>query len=540
MKAKYLLLFVYFFCFQIQLTAQKYNIQDSLRGSITKERIWWDLKYYNLEVNINPTLKEISGKNIIQYEVVDSGKKMQIDLQPPMKLTKAIQDGKLLNISHHKNVHYIDLIKNQELNKIESIELYFEGKPKEAINPPWDGGFTWNKDINGIDFIATSCQGLGASVWWPNKDHMYDEVDSMKIKVNVPKHLVAVSNGRLISFSKNEKTSSFTWSISNPINNYGVNINIGNYINFDDYYDGEKGLLQMQFYVLKHNLEKAKTHFKEARKMMEAFEYWFGPYPFYEDTYKLVEVPYLGMEHQSSVTYGNKFKNGYLGSDLSETGWGLKFDFIIVHESGHEWFANSITNKDVADMWIHEGFTSYAENLFLDYYHGKRASAEYVIGTRKRIKNDKAIIGDYNVNNVGSSDMYYKAANMIHMLRQLTNDDSKWRNILRKLNNNFYHKVVTSNEIEKFLSNEIGIDLKPFFNQYLRDTKIPVFEYKILENKMHYRWSNVVENFNMPIEIIIDNSKRWIYPTESWKISNLNFQKIDIDKDYYVKVKNTK
>ena len=540
MKAKYLLLFVYFFCFQVQMTAQKYNIQDSLRGSITKERIWWDLKYYNLEVSVNPTLKEISGKNIIQYEVIDSSKKMQIDLQPPMKLTKAIQDGKLLNISHHKNVHYIDLIKNQELNKIESIELHFEGKPKEAINPPWDGGFTWNKDINGIDFIATSCQGLGASVWWPNKDHMYDEVDSMKIKVNVPKHLVAVSNGRLINFSKNEKTSSFTWSISNPINNYGVNINIGNYINFDDYYDGEKGLLQMQFYVLKQNLEKAKTHFKEARKMMEAFEYWFGPYPFYEDTYKLVEVPYLGMEHQSSVTYGNKFKNGYLGSDLSETGWGLKFDFIIVHESGHEWFANSITNKDVADMWIHEGFTSYAENLFLDYYYGKRASAEYVIGTRKRIKNDKAIIGDYNVNNIGSSDMYYKAANMIHMLRQLTNDDSKWRNILRKLNNNFYHRVVTSNEIEKFLSNEIGIDLKPFFNQYLRDTKIPVFEYKILENKMHYRWSNVVENFNMPIEIIIDNSKRWIYPTESWKISNLNFQKIDIDKDYYVKAKNTK
>jgi aminopeptidase N len=457
-----------------------------------------------------------------------------------MKLTKAIQDGKLLNISHHKNVHYIDLIKNQELNKIESVELHFEGKPKEAINPPWDGGFTWMKDINGIDFIATSCQGLGASVWWPNKDHMYDEVDSMKIKVNVPKHLVAVSNGRLISFSKNEKTSSFTWSISNPINNYGVNINIGNYINFDDYYDGEKGLLQMQFYVLKHNLEKAKTHFKEARKMMEAFEYWFGPYPFYEDTYKLVEVPYLGMEHQSSVTYGNKFKNGYLGSDLSETGWGLKFDFIIVHESGHEWFANSITNKDVADMWIHEGFTSYAENLFLDYYYGKKASAEYVIGTRKRIKNDKAIIGDYNVNNIGSTDMYYKAANMIHMLRQLTNDDSKWRNILRKLNNNFYHRVVTSNEIEKFLSNEIGIDLKPLFNQYLRDTKIPVFEYKIRENKMHYRWTNVVENFNMPIEIIIDNSKRWIYPTESWKISNLNFQKIDIDKDYYVKAKNTK
>jgi len=540
MKAKYLLTIICSFCFQIQLTAQKYNIQDSLRGSITKERIWWDLKYYNLEVNINPALKEISGKNIIHYEVTDGSKKMQIDLQPPMKLTKAIQDGKLLNISHNENVHYIDLIKNQELNKIESIELHFEGKPREAINPPWDGGFSWKKDINGIDFIATSCQGLGASVWWPNKDHMYDEVDSMKIKVNVPKHLVAVSNGRLINFSKNENTSSFTWSISNPINNYGVNINIGNYINFSDYYDGEKGLLQMEFYVLKHNLEKAKIHFKEARKMMKAFEYWFGPYPFYEDTYKLVEVPYLGMEHQSSVTYGNKFKNGYLGSDLSGTGWGLKFDFIIVHESGHEWFANSITNKDAADMWIHEGFTSYAENLFLDYHYGKRASADYVIGTRKRIKNDKAIIGDYNVNNTGSSDMYYKAANLIHMLRQLTDDDSKWRMILRKLNNNFFHKVVTTHEIEKFLSDEIGLDLKPLFNQYLRDTRIPVFEYKILEGKMYYRWTNVVKNFKMPIEIIIDNSKNWFYPTESWKISNLNFQKIDIDKDYYVKSKNIK
>ena len=352
--------------------------------------------------------------------------------------------------------------------------------------------------------------------------------------------MVAVSNGRLINFSKNENTSSFTWSISNPINNYGVNINIGNYINFSDYYDGEKGLLQMEFYVLKHNLEKAKIHFKEARKMMKAFEYWFGPYPFYEDTYKLVEVPYLGMEHQSSVTYGNKFKNGYLGSDLSGTGWGLKFDFIIVHESGHEWFANSITNKDAADMWIHEGFTSYAENLFLDYHYGKRASADYVIGTRKRIKNDKAIIGDYNVNNTGSSDMYYKAANLIHMLRQLTDDDSKWRMILRKLNNNFFHKVVTTHEIEKFLSDEIGLDLKPLFNQYLRDTRIPVFEYKILEGKMYYRWTNVVKNFKMPIEIIIDNSKNWFYPTESWKISNLNFQKIDIDKDYYVKAKNTK
>ena len=537
MRQTYILTLICFFYVQSHVLAQEYTRQDTIRGSITKERSWWDLKYYKLEVTVNPKTKSIHGKNTIHYEVLEANTRMQIDLQIPMQLTKATQRGKFLKIDHDGNAHYIHLESPQVKSSVDSITVHFEGRPKAAVRPPWDGGFTWTKDQNGNDFIATACQGIGASVWWPNKDHMYDEVDSMKIRVNVPKHLMAVSNGRLINISKHDSTASYTWVVSNPINNYGVNINIGDYVNFSEIYEGEKGNLDMNYYVLKPHLEKAKKQFLEAPKMMKAFEYWLGPYPFYEDSYKLVEVPYLGMEHQSSVTYGNQFKNGYLGRDLSGTGWGLKFDFIIVHESGHEWFANNITNKDIADMWIHEGFTAYTENLYLDYYYGKEAAAAYVIGTRKRIQNDRPLIGDYNVNNEGSSDIYYKGANMIHMLRQLTKDDEKWRQMLRKMNAEFYHQTVTSLQIESFLSKEIGWNLKFFFNQYLRDVRIPVLEYRIDGGKLNYRWNNVVSGFDMPVEVIKEKQSLWLYPTESWQTTAANTSEIEIDSDYYIDLK---
>ncbi len=540
MRQTYILTLICFFCVQSHVLAQEYTRQDTIRGSITKERSWWDLKYYKLEVTVNPKTKSIHGKNTIHYEVLEANTRMQIDLQIPMQLTKATQRGKFLKIDHDGNAHYIHLESPQVKSSVDSITLHFEGRPKEAVRPPWDGGFTWTKDQNGNDFIATACQGVGASVWWPNKDHMYDEVDSMKIRVNAPKHLMAVSNGRLINISKHDSTATYTWVVSNPINNYGVNINIGDYVNFSEIYEGEKGNLDMNYYVLKPHLEKAKKQFLEAPKMMKAFEYWLGPYPFYEDSYKLVEVPYLGMEHQSSVTYGNQFKNGYLGRDLSGTGWGLKFDFIIVHESGHEWFANNITNKDIADMWIHEGFTAYAENLFLDYYYGKEAASAYVIGTRKRIQNDRPLIGDYDVNNEGSLDMYYKGANMIHMLRQLTKNDEKWRQILRKMNTEFYHQTVSSSQIESFLSKEIGWNLKFFFNQYLRDVRIPVLEYRIDGGKLNYRWNNVVSGFDMPVELMNKKKSLWLYPTESWQTTTIALSKIVIDSDYYVNLKKLK
>jgi aminopeptidase N len=514
-----------------------FSHQDTLRGTITPERDWWDLTYYHLDVKILPETKSISGKNTIKYKVLKPYSVLQVDLQEPLIITKVVQNDKELEIRHDGNAHFITLIDEQPKGSLQSLDVYYKGIPKEAVRAPWDGGFSWKEDKNGIPFIATSCQGLGASVWWPNKDHMYDEVDSMLISVNVPKNLTNISNGKLRSTEKqSDNTLTSNWFVANPINNYGVNVNIGDYVHFSEIYQGENGSLDMDYYVLRDNLVRAKNHFTDAAKMMKAFEHWFGPYPFYEDGYKLVEVPYLGMEHQSSVTYGNQYKKGYLGNDVSGTGWGLKFDFIIIHESGHEWFANNITYKDIADMWIHESFTNYSENLFVEYYYGKEAGAEYVIGTRKSIRNDRPIIGYYNVNKEGSGDMYSKGGNMLHTLRQLFEDDEKWRQTLRGLNKTFYHQTVTTKQVEDYLSEQSGIDLTEFFNQYLRDIRIPTLEYSIKDNELKYRWINIVEKFDMPIQVTIDDKEQWIFPNSEWKTMPIEGTTIEIDPDFYVEV----
>ncbi|SDW49010.1 M1 family metallopeptidase [Flavobacterium degerlachei] len=511
--------------------------QDTLRGSITKERAWWDVKYYYLDIKVNPSDSTITGSNTIKYQVLQEYNRMQIDLQKPMDIYKVIQDGKTLKFTREGNAFFIELLAPQTAGKTKELTVFYGGKPKVAVNPPWDGGITWKKDGNGKLFIASSCQGLGASVWWPNKDHMYDEVENMLISVNVPGNLTDVSNGRLQSVKKlKDGTKTYNWYVSNPINNYGININIGDYVSFSEKYDGEKGNLDCTYYVLKDNLAKAKEQFKDVPRMLKAFEHWFGPYPFYEDSYKLVEAPYLGMEHQSSVTYGNGFQNGYRGRDLSGTGWGLKFDFIIIHESGHEWFANNITDKDIADMWIHESFTNYSESLFLEYYYGKEAGYEYVRGIRKNIENDKPIIGHYGVNSEGSSDMYYKGANMLHTLRQIVNDDEKWRATLRGLNSTFYHQTVTTKQIEDYLSEAVGMDLTPFFNQYLRDTRIPTLEYFFKDNTLGFRWTNCVAGFNMPVKTTLNDKEKWLKPTTDWLTDSITVENpnLKIDVNFYV------
>ena len=545
LKSKSIVIFCFFFTyftiFGQGLMEEKVNTtrQDTLRGSITEERSWWDLTYYHLDIKVLPEKKFISGSNTVGYKVLENKKLMQIDLQQPMLITSVTSKGKKLKFYRDGNAYFIKMNKRQKVGEVNYIKINYEGNPKEAIRAPWDGGLSWNKDQNGNHFIATSCQGLGASVWWPNKDHMYDEVDSMLISVNVPKNLKNISNGRLKKVtSKEDQTTTYDWFVSNPINNYGVNINVGDYVGFSSKFDGENGLLDIENYVLSYNLEKAKSHFKQVPMMIEAFEYWFGPYPFYEDSFKIVEVPYLGMEHQSSITYGNEFKNGYLGRDLSGTGWGLKFDYIIIHEGGHEWFANNITYKDIADMWIHEGFTCYSENLYVDYFYGKDASSEYVIGTRKGISNTKPIIGPYDVNREGSSDMYSKGANLLHTIRQIASDDKKWRNTLRGLNKTFYHKTVTTAEIENFISESLNIDLSSVFDQYLRDIRIPVLEYEIKNGFLKYRWNNVIENFKMPIKIIANKNLIEINPTKKFKKIAFSNDELSIDKNYYVFSKN--
>lgn len=518
---------------------KKFTRQDTLRGSITPERAWWDLQYYHLQVSVDPETQSITGTNTVRYKVTGPKKRLQVDLQPPMVLSKAEQNGKELTIDHEGNAHFINLVENQEIGKEYEVVLHFGGKPKVAKRPPWDGGLTWSKDSNGLPFIANSNQGLGASIWWPNKDHPYDEPDQgMLISVEVPEKLMDVSNGRLIKTERNKKkkTKTYHWEVKNPINNYGVNINIGDYVHFGEKYEGEKGELDMDYYVLRENLDKAKKQFADAKRTMQALEYWFGPYPFYEDSYKLVDAPYLGMEHQSSVTYGNGYQNGYHGTDLSASGWGLKFDFIIVHESAHEWFANNITDKDVADMWIHESFAAYAENLFLNYHYSKEASAEYVIGTRLRIKNESPIIGIYNVNYEGSGDMYYKGANMLHTIRQIINDDEKWRQITRGLNKEFYHQTVTTQQVEAYISKQAGTDLSKVFDQYLRDIRIPVFEYVVKGKELSYRWNNVVAGFNMPVKIIMNDKEVWLEPGTDWKKIAIDIEKpqIVVDPNFYV------
>ena len=525
--------------FSVNLPAQKpvFTHQDTLRGSVTPERAWWDLKYYHLDIIVNPSDSTIKGSNTVMYKVLNPGEIMQIDLQEPMQLLSAVQNGKNLDFKREGNVYWISIRESQEAGKNYSMVLAYGGKPKVSKRPPWEGGITWKKDRNGLPFIGSSCQGDGASLWWPCKDHMYDEPDSMLISVNVPGNLIDVSNGRLrkVEDLKNG-TRTYHWFVANPINNYGVNINIGDYAHFSEKFNGEKGLLDCDYYVLKENLEKAKIQFKQAPLMLAAFEHWFGPYPFYEDGYKLVEAPYLGMEHQSSVTYGNGFKNGYRGTDLSATGWGLKFDFIIIHESGHEWFANSITYEDVADMWVHESFINYSESLYLEYYFGREAGYEYVLGTRHNILNDKPITGTYNVNSEGSGDMYYKGGNMLHTLRQIVNDDEKWRGILRGLNKDFYHQVVKGSQIENYISEKTGINLKTFFDQYVRDVRIPVLEYYVKGKSMTFRWNNCVKGFNMPVKIYVSGEPLNIIPTSRFSTVELKTENavIKADPGYYV------
>ena len=489
-----------------------------LRGKVTAERAWWDLRRYDLKIEVDPGAKTIEGTNEITFVPLSPGRRLQIDLQAPLKIEWVKAGEKVLDFVREGNAYFVEFDKELNVGTPSSVVVKYGGQPIVAKNPPWSGGVSWQKDEKGNHFIATSCQGIGASVWWPNKDHGYDEPDQgMSIQVTVPEDLVAVSNGRLKerSHSQTNKTRTFLWEVTNPINNYGVNMNIGNYVNFSETFSGEGGDLDVDYWVLDHQRETAKKHFKEAPRTLRAFEHWFGQYPFYEDSYKLVVVPYLGMEHQSSVTYGNGFKNGYRGRDLSATGVGLKFDFIIVHESGHEWFGNNISMKDAADMWIHESFTNYSENLFVEYHFTEKEAQDYVIGCRKLVRNDLPIIGEYDVNGRGSSgDMYYKGGNMLHSIRHTIDDDKKWRSILRGLNKKFWHQTVGTQEIESYISKESGIDFGLFFDQYLRTTQIPVLEYQIDGNRLEYQYQNVVPGYAYPVRVRINGEVVSLKPTE--------------------------
>lgn len=515
--------------------------QDTLRGTLTAERSWWDVTFYDLQVRIDPPAKSIQGQNTIYYRVLQPSKRMQIDLQDPLVIDKVEQNGQSLQFAKDGNAWFVDLQAPQPKGKVLQLTVTYQGKPKEAKNAPWDGGIVWGRDSLQRPWIASACQGLGASVWWPNKDHQSEEPDSMRIRVTVPKDLTNISNGRLQGKQENnDGTITFNWYVNNPINNYDVALNIGHYSHFADQYNGEAGKLDLDYWVLDYNLARAKEHFKVVKPMMKCFEYWFGPYPFYKDSYKLVETPHLGMEHQSAVAYGNQYKMGYRGNDLSGSGWGKKWDFIIIHETGHEWFGNNITTKDIADMWVHESFTNYSETLFTECEYGKEAGDAYLQGIRKKIANDIPIIGKYGVNHEGSGDMYYKGSNMLHTIRQIVGNDVTFRKILRGLNKTFYHQTVTSRQVEQFINKTSGKNFNKVFDQYLRYTKPPVFEYSLVDNTLKYRWVADVKGFDMPLKVTVaDGKTAFIYPSPEWKTTRLKLSSPDkfaVDKNFYVKV----
>ncbi len=527
---------------------------DTLRGSITPERAWWNLQHYDIQVRPNLVNKAIEGSVKIQFKIIRQGKRMQIDLQQPLLIDSVFYLGKKrqsLNYTREANVAMINMPFGMKANTEGLVQIYYHGVPREAIRAPWDGGISWTKDELGNPFVATSCQGLGASVWWPCKDHQYDEPEKgVTISVRVPDSLMNVSNGRLINTIQHEDaTKTWVWQVKEPINNYSVSMNIGKYIHLKDEFVGEGGKLDLNYYILPQNKEEAERQFAQVKPMLKCFEHWFGKYPFYQDGFKLVEVPYLGMEHQSNVAYGNKYMNGYLGRDLSGTGWGLKWDFIVVHESGHEWFGNNITSKDIADMWIHEGFTNYSETLFTEWLSGKEAGSAYNKGARKNIRNDKPILGVYNVHNTGSGDMYPKASAMLHSIRMSMNNDEKLRQLLRHLNKKFYHQIVTTPMIEKEISLYAGYSVKGIFAQYLTTTQVPSFDYiSSMDGKtLKYRYSNAVKDFYLPLQIKAGKEVLVLKPkVDQWQtiqltpsqIDNLNLEKIE--NYYYININGRK
>ena len=527
----------------------KYTLADTLRGSLSPERTWWDVQRYDLAFTPDFNAKSISGANEILYKVVKPNKgelKMQIDLMEPLRIDSVIYNGKTKIPFEKKASVWLLSIPEQKLSAQNRVKIYYQGQVHQAVRAPWDGGFIFTLDSLKRPYMTVACQGLGASVWYPNKDHQSDEPDKgASLTMTVPDSLMAVSNGHLVYKKENGNgTSTYQYQVVNPISNYCIIPYIGKYVNFKETYPGEKGPLSVNYWVLDYHLDKAKNYMPdEVHRMLKAFEYWFGPYAFYEDGYQLIDAPHSGMEHQSAVAYGNGYKFGYGGRDGSGTGLGMKWDFIIVHESGHEWFGNNITTKDLADMWVHEGFTNYSETLYVDYHYGEAAGNDYNYGIRRGIRNDRPIIPAYNVNAQGSGDMYNKGGNMLHTIRHSLNNDALFRAILRGLNKTFYHKTVTTGQIENYISTQAKFNYAKVFDQYLRSTQIPVLVYSLNNGKLSYHYENCVEGFNLPIVLKNGDTVLTLHPTT--QMQSLNLSKTQealltpqaIEKMFYVKVK---
>ncbi|MBK9271881.1 MAG: M1 family metallopeptidase [Saprospiraceae bacterium] len=503
--------------------SQPFTLADSLRGAIRKEREY-DVKHYDLRVKLDVDKKYISGSNEITMVAGTDLTEIQIDLFDNMKITRISKDKKELKyLRMHNAVFVVCPLKKNESTK---VKIEFEGQPIIAKKAPWDGGFVWSQDSQGNPWVAIACEGIGASLWWPNKDHLSDEPDSMDIRITVPKSLKAISNGALQSIEPSGKWHSFHWKVSYPINNYNVTLYAGNYISYQEQHQFKSGeKLVLNYHVLDGHQDLAKKHFAQVPKVLEAFEHFLGPYPFIRDGYALVEAPYAGMEHQSAIAYGNGFQNGYLGRKTPQN---FEYDYIILHETGHEYFGNSLSCKDHAEMWIHEGFTTYLENLFVEYHHGKKAGLEYLQEQRKLISNDLPLLGPKEVNFQNLPlDIYYKGAWILQTLRQAINNDTLWFSILREFYQQHKYGFAETEDFIRLVNAKTKKDYTIFFRQYLIHKSIPKLVYQVTQRDQYtqikYKWECDEPDFDLPVEFIMDGRKIRLDPSMDWK--NIEFSK---------------
>jgi aminopeptidase N len=520
-----------------------YTHADSLRGSNGPGREWWDVAFYDLHVRVNPADSSVAGHDAITYRVRRPSQEMQLDLQAPLVMDSVVQEGRRLALRRDGNAYFVTLVGRQRAGDVKLVTAFYHGQPGRGRPAPWSSGFVWARDSLGAPWAATSDEGPGASIWWPLKDYLGDEPDSQRIVVTVPDSMTDVSNGRLRSTTRNaDGTTTWEWFVSGPINTYGVAVNAGYYAHYADTLAGEAGTLTLDLWPLALHLDAARRQWPQVVPMLQCFEHWFGPYPWYGDGYKLIEDPYLGMEHQSGIAYGNHFANGYLGRDLSGTGLGLQWDYIIVHESAHEWFGNNISVADYADMWVHEAFATYAEGLYTECRSGKLAGAAYLVGLRKGIQNARPIVGASGVASRSGNDMYFKGANVLLTIRQLVDDDVRWRGILRGLNHTYRHRTVTGRQVEDYIGREAGLDLGTVFAQYFTTTRIPELEYKVEGATLSYRWTNVVPGFDMPVRVQVPGlGTRTLHATEAWQTLALQGPgpaELTVDESFYVTARN--
>jgi len=505
------------------------TLANLLRGAYGPYRANNDLLYYHLDVRVDPEKKYISGKVTIRFKMLQDDNRIQLDLHEALNVDKILLGKTELKYDRELGAVWVDFPEMLHAGQTYDIEFYYSGNPVETGR---FGSMAFRKDPAGRTWINTACEGSGASGWWPDKDQWRDEVENMDISVAIPNGLVDVSNGKFVG--KTDLGDGYTrwdWHVNYPINNYDVSLNIGAYEHFSD----KLGDLPLDFYALPEDLEKAKTQFAQAKGMLEAYQHYFGEYPFKKDGYKLIEAPYSGMEHQSAVTYGNHFANGYLERDWTGVGISPKFDFIIIHESAHEWFGNSITAQDVSDMWIHEAWATYLEGLYVEYRWGKDDAIRYLNGYRAKVQNRQPIVSRRGENRTPPQDMYFKGALFINTLRSVVDDDKKWCALLHDFYQRFKYQNIMTEDVEAFFNQKTGMNLTPLFDQYLRHTALPVLELKFGEGQVEYRWKADESAFAMPVRVGTKDHWQLIHPGSEWKTLKTAIAKEDftVDEDHY-------